>query len=127
VSVLREVPRDTYLDHLRRCSLVVLPLLATERATGQVVLLEAMALGKPVVATRAPGTIDYMDHDRDGLLVEPGDAAALAAAVNALTGNPERARAMAEHALAKTKHDFSIERHTQLKLQAIGDLWAHAS
>ncbi|HEY8240856.1 MAG TPA: glycosyltransferase family 4 protein [Kiritimatiellia bacterium] len=126
MKVLREVPRDEYLDHLKRCSLVVLPLLGTERATGQVVLLEAMALGKPVVATRAPGTIDYLDHERDGLLVEPGDAEALARAVNSLLGDPARARELAVHALEKTKHHFSMERHTQLKLQAIADLWRHA-
>jgi glycosyltransferase involved in cell wall biosynthesis len=45
------------------------------------VVLEAMALGLPVVATRAPGVTEVIDDGRTGLLVPPRDPAALAAAI----------------------------------------------
>jgi glycosyltransferase involved in cell wall biosynthesis len=57
------------------------------------VLLEAMALETPVVATRIAGVPRLVRDGENGLLVEPGDARALAAAVCRLAGDPElRAR-----------------------------------
>ena len=124
VTLLYEVSREFYLDQVRRCTLVALPLLKTGRSTGQVVMLEAMALGKPVVTTNSPGTVDYIRDGENGRLVPVGDADALADAVNALLADPARARAFAEAALRDTCEKFSIARHTRLKLDAIRDLWS---
>jgi glycosyltransferase involved in cell wall biosynthesis len=52
------------------------------------VLLEAMALEVPVVATRVNGVPRLIQDGRNGLLVEPGDADALATALFALIRNP---------------------------------------
>jgi glycosyltransferase involved in cell wall biosynthesis len=46
------------------------------------VLIEAMAAGLPVIASRVGGIPALVDHDVNGLLVPPGDAAALAAAIS---------------------------------------------
>ena len=51
------------------------------------VVLEAMAAGLPVVATDIPVFREYLTPDRDALLVPPGDAAALAAAMRRLAGD----------------------------------------
>lgn len=123
VTLMYEVSREFYLDQVRRCTLVALPLLDTERSTGQVVMLEAMALGKPVVTTRSPGTVDYIRDGENGRLVPVGDADALAAAVNALLADPSRARAIANAAQRDTLGTFSITTHTRIKLDAICDLW----
>src|SRR5262249_47225612 len=48
------------------------------------VLIEAMALGKTVIASRAGGPLEIMTDGVDGVLVEPGDPAALAAALDAV-------------------------------------------
>jgi glycosyltransferase involved in cell wall biosynthesis len=48
---------------------------------------EAMALGKPVVASRINAVPEAVDHERNGLLVEPLDAAGLAAAIGRLAGS----------------------------------------
>lgn len=78
-------------DLLAAADLFVLP----SRFEGlPLVVLEAMAAGLPVVATRIGGTDEAVEHGVTGLLVEPGDAGALAEAVHALLANPARARAM---------------------------------
>ena len=45
------------------------------------VVLEAMAAGVPVVATRVPGVPEAIRHGQDGVLVDPGDADDLAQAI----------------------------------------------
>lgn len=59
------------------------------------VLIEAMALGVPVVATASAGTRDIVEHGVDGLLVERHTAAALAAALLSVLDSPERRARMA--------------------------------
>lgn len=56
-----------------------------------VALLEAMAYGKPIVATRVGGIPDVLADGTEGMLVPPGDVAALADAVVTLVGDPARA------------------------------------
>ena len=60
------------------------------------VLLDAMARGIPIVATRVGGIPEVVRHDREGLLAERGDAAGLAAALLALTRDVARARSLGE-------------------------------
>lgn len=55
-----------------------------------VALLEAMAHGRAVVASRVGGIPEVMTDDTDGVLVPPGDPARLAEAVRALAADPER-------------------------------------
>ena len=52
-----------------------------QTASGQVTVVDAMALRRPVVATRCIGTDDYVRSGENGLLVEPGSADGLAAAI----------------------------------------------
>ncbi len=122
VSVLRELDYNAYLDRLRRCTLVAIPLRSTERATGQVVALEAMTLGKPVVATRVAGTVDYIRDGETGLLVEPGDAAGLQAALRRLLNDNALRTRIARAARAEVEAHHSFDTHARAKLQAIREL-----
>lgn len=88
VTVRYDIPLTELIALMARASIVVLPLTEREISTGQSVLLEAMAMGKPVVVTRVNGTVDYVEHMRTGLLVPPGDPAALRAAINQLAADP---------------------------------------
>lgn len=92
VTVHYDIPLPELMALMARAAVVILPLAEREISTGQSVLLEAMAKGKPVVATRVNGTVDYVDHMRTGVLVPPNDAAALREAVNLLARDPDLRR-----------------------------------
>jgi glycosyltransferase involved in cell wall biosynthesis len=67
---------------------------ATHYEGSSLVTLEAMAHGLPVVATRAGGIPDKVVDGETGLLVAPGEVAALALALKDVLHDPARARAM---------------------------------
>jgi glycosyltransferase involved in cell wall biosynthesis len=77
------------------------------------VLLEALATARPVVSTRVSGIPEIVVDGVTGLLVPPGDAAALADALALLLTDPDRARAMGV---------AGRQRATELF-----DLWANAA
>jgi glycosyltransferase involved in cell wall biosynthesis len=58
---------------------------------------EALLCGSPVIASRIGGLPEIIEHGVSGLLVEPGDAAALASAMRELLADPDRRQAMGEH------------------------------
>jgi glycosyltransferase involved in cell wall biosynthesis len=58
------------------------------------VLIEAMALSKPIIASRIGGITDLIIHGKNGLLVPPRDAGAIAEAILALLGDESRRKAM---------------------------------
>lgn len=72
-------------------------------------LLEAMTLGKPVVATDIIGNRDVVRNDETGLLVAPGDAEALAGAIIALLQDPDTALAIGQRAKETIVTQFSLE------------------
>lgn len=123
VEVLREIPREIYLQKLRRCTLVALPLLPTLRSTGQVVMLEAMACGKPVVTTRSPGTVDIIRDGENGRLVPERDPLTLASVVNHLLEHEDEAFALAARAREDLANLYTHDTHARAKLDAISSLW----
>ncbi len=69
--------------------------------SGQTVILEALAVGKPVIATYRPWIIDYFIPGEDLIVVEPGNPEALAEAITALARDPEKRARLAERGRAK--------------------------
>lgn len=123
VTVRRAIPRDEYLRLVRTCSFMIVPLLPTERATGQVVVLEAMAFGKPVIATRAAGTTDLIAHETTGLLVPPFDVGALAHAIQRMAHDRNFRSKLGRAAFEHVLRAHTVDIHTQKKLAAIEDLY----
>ncbi len=73
------------------------------------VILEAMSLGVPVVATRGGGVPEVVEEGVTGLLVPPGDAGALARAVCWILSHPEEAGEMGERGRRRVRELFGLE------------------
>jgi glycosyltransferase involved in cell wall biosynthesis len=88
------------------------------------VLLEAMAWGRPVVATPVAGVRDLVLDGVNGLVVPPNDAAALRAALARLTGEPGLATRLGAGA-RRTAEGFAWER-VRPRLEAVLERWRAA-
>ena len=74
------------------------------------VVLEAMELGKPVVATAAPGTTEVVVDGETGLLVPLRNPPALAKAIRTLVDDPERAKTMGAAGRTRVEAEFGVGR-----------------
>jgi len=98
VELLGHVDEETKNDLLRRCKFLVLP---SRMESFGLVLLEAMAVGKPVVATRVGGMPEVVGDG--GILVDPGDAADLAGAMNEMLSDPSLRRKLGRKAWRRAR------------------------
>jgi len=74
-----------------------------------IALLEAMAMAKPVVATRTGGIPDIVVHEETGLLVAPGDPDALASAVGVLLDDKSRWVEMGKAGRQRVERLFTVD------------------
>jgi glycosyltransferase involved in cell wall biosynthesis len=81
-------------------------------------ILEAMACGVPVIATRVTGNVDLIEDGVTGLLVSPGDVQELAGALLTILANPEKGKDLARRALEMVQHNYNlntmVERYSNL-------------
>jgi len=92
---------------LRQSDVFTLP--CTWGEAFSLVVLEALAAGKPVILTRAGGNVEAVEDGRNGLVVPPHDAGALAEAIMTLHDSPERRRAMGQESATRSSY-FRVER-----------------
>jgi len=95
-----------------RSRLVVVPLLHSDTDNGVTVILEAMAMGKPVICSRTRGQVDVIQEGTTGLYVPVGDAAALRKAILSLWHEPRRAQEMGRNARAYVEKYHTLEMFT---------------
>ena len=74
------------------------------------VLIEAMAVGVPVIGAREGGVPEILTHDRDGGLVVPGDVAGYEALLAALVADPSRMQRWRDAGLATVRERFTLDR-----------------
>ena len=90
------------------------------------VILEAMTMGLPIVATSIEANKELIENHTSGLLVEPKNPGALAEAVLELINNPDEAKTLGENARRKVKSQFStrkiVKQYEQLYRQVLGEV-----
>ena len=70
IEILRNCHGDEYLKLLSECHAVVVPLEDVHASSGQLVILQAMMYGKPLIVTENEGVRDYMVDSEDGYIIE---------------------------------------------------------
>ncbi|HEY4373047.1 MAG TPA: glycosyltransferase family 4 protein [Burkholderiales bacterium] len=85
-----------------------------------VILLEAMALGTPVIATRVGGVPELVQDGETGLLVEAGDTTALAAALLRILSEPGLAARLGGQGRERVRREFAID----VALSRLGNIYA---
>ncbi len=80
------------------------------------IMLEAMALGRPVIATSVDGVNSVVKDDETGLLVTPGNSGELARRMLELLRDPFRARRIAEAGRDLVRREFGVDRMAQQTL-----------
>jgi len=94
-----------------RAAAVVVPSLFPE--TFGYAVAEAQLDARPVIASRIGALTELVEHEVTGLLVPPGDDAALVAATRNALAEPERARRWGEAARERARAAFAPEVHTR--------------
>lgn len=102
---------------LAACDVLVL---SSEEESFGLVLVEAGACGKPVVATRVEGPAEIVVDGETGFLVEPGDDAALAEKIERLMADPRQRQSMGKAGARRVAKLFSAEKNTR-KLESVFD------
>ncbi len=100
--------RTDALDILNACDALILPSVSAEDMPYSI--LEAMALSKPVIASRLSGIPETVEAGITGLLVQPGDAEGLSAALAQLIDNPDLRRDMGREGRARFLEQFEASR-----------------
>lgn len=98
---------ETVADFYSAADVVVLPSLSEGFPF---VVLEALALSKPVVATNVNGVPEIIEDGRTGLLVPPRDVPALASAIRRVLRDADAAAHMSQAGQARVTADFTVER-----------------
>lgn len=107
VRIMYHVPISRLKELYRQCRLTVVPTHDFAYPTGQTVVLEAMACDKPVISTANQGMGDYIRHGINGLLVPPGDAAALRETITSALADRELLRSMGRAARQDVEKTFN--------------------
>ena len=106
IQIIYELSLSEFTEMMRRSLIVVVPLQDRKISVGQSVVLQAMAMGKPVIATRTNGTVDYIDHMTNGVLVEPYNKDNLKNAISMLSKNRDL-----RETLARNGRESIIRKH----------------
>ncbi|MFW5847916.1 MAG: glycosyltransferase [bacterium] len=122
VQVKCDISYQTYLRYLYRSKVVVVPLKKSMKSTGQVVFLEAMGIGKPVVVTDTTGSKDYIEHGVNGILVPHKDPDKLKRHIMNLWNDHDLRNEISTYALKQIKKNHTFDIYTSKILRTIKEL-----
>ncbi len=103
--------REDVPDILSILDVFILPSIAEDFGR---VLIEAMAMERPVVASNGGGVPEIIQHGVCGLLVPPADPSGMADAVRTLLADPVRCSSMGRAGRQRVEKEFNLQRHAEL-------------
>jgi glycosyltransferase involved in cell wall biosynthesis len=109
VTLFIDVSYDKYIELLKHAKFVVLPLVETQRSTGQASFLEAMGYGKPVIISKVVGALDYVEDGINGLYYAPGNERELRSKIIRLSGDIALQKEIGLKGLESIKAKFNKE------------------
>jgi glycosyltransferase involved in cell wall biosynthesis len=115
VVLAGKMTQDKLIDEYRRADLFALSCLVTDdgdRDGIPNVLVEAMAMGLPVVSTPVSGIGELLDHMQNGILAAEKDSESLAAAMELLLEDPSLRRRLGTNGRQRVMDAFSLDRST---------------
>jgi glycosyltransferase involved in cell wall biosynthesis len=121
VQVELDLPFDLTLARLEHARVVVLPVQDNSYSGATTVLLQAMAMGKPVVVTRTDAIASgyHLDSGANCRLVPPGDEFAFGHALDGLLDDPSTARAMGDAARRTAERHLSWDAYVDAMLRVL--------
>ncbi len=120
VTIDYDLPGPDLMKLMARALAVAVSLEPRQISIGQSVVLQAMALGKPVIATRVNGTEDYIEHMKTGILVPPCDPRAIEEAVRLLLRDEELRQRLGRAARERIKEAHLPVHYVHDVAQALG-------
>ncbi len=110
VTMAGRVPTQQLRSKYEAADVFVLPAVVDAKGDTEglgVVLMEALSLERPVIASEVGGIVDIVTHGETGWLVPPGDRAALAEQILQVAADPSGSRAVARRGRERIRKDFS--------------------
>ena len=118
-TVLSHIPYRELRSLYSQARLVVVPLFDVDYAAGVNTVLEAMAMGKPLIVSRSRGITDYLVQGETGHYVAPGDAPALRDAILSLwEHSPEQTR-LGRNARQAVEEGLNLDNYAERVAQIV--------
>ena len=107
ILLVEDVTNSIKMRYFKTCDIFCAPAIGNE--SFGIVLLEAMASGKPIVASDIPGYKSVVENNKQGILVPPKNESAIASSILKLLNNPILCNELGQNGMAKAKeYDWTI-------------------
>ena len=110
VEILCDMHGNTFLEYMRNAYAVIIPINDHRISSGQLVLLQAMSLCKPIIVTKSAGVTDYV-NENCAIFVEPHSINEISEAVTYLVKNVKILDKISKNANKLYKDNFTIEHY----------------
>jgi glycosyltransferase involved in cell wall biosynthesis len=122
VNILRNCYDEDYIMQIKNAAMVVIPLGASDISAGQMVLIQAMALAKPVIITRTPTVENYVSDGVDAILVKKNSPEELRKAINEVLADDQLRGRLSKNALETYEQKFSMNAFVANLVNQIRDI-----
>ncbi|MGQ9846697.1 MAG: glycosyltransferase family 4 protein [Bacteroidales bacterium] len=107
IKIFPKVSIDVLKKMIAQAIFIIIPLPYYEYSYGQMSILQSMSMGKLVITTKTPSTVDYINDGEDAILVEPNNTDDMKNKITHYLGNPSLATRIGQNARLKVVESFS--------------------